>query len=121
MLEDKTGQTIACAGIQFRTAEEAVLCWGMVNPSWHGKGLGEALRALRFSLLSEMPPVKKISVTVSQNDAPFFKNLGFKTESVVPNGYSVGLHRHSLSLELTDVFRSRVSRQCASLGLSFQK
>lgn len=121
VLEDRAGQTVACAGIQFRTVEEAALCWGMVEPGWHGKGLGEALRLLRFSLLSEMPAVKKISVTVSQNDAPFFENLGFKTENVVLNGYSTGLHRHRLSLDLTDDFRSTVSRQCASLGMNFQK
>jgi ribosomal protein S18 acetylase RimI-like enzyme len=121
MLEDRSGATAACGGIQFRSADEAALCWGMVEPKWHGKGLGEALRLLRFSLLSEMPAVKRVSVTVSQNDASFFENLGFKVESIVPNGYSPGLHRHCLVLDLTEDFRSMVSRKCSGLGLSFQK
>jgi len=121
VLEDRAGQVAACGGIQFRTAEEAALCWGMVDPQWHGKGLGEALRLIRFSLLSDMAAVKRVSVTVSQNDASFFENLGFRQESVVPNGYSPGLHRHCLVLDLTDDFRSSVSLQCSGLGLSFQK
>jgi N-acetylglutamate synthase-like GNAT family acetyltransferase len=121
ILEDRAGQTAACGGIQFRTTDEAALCWGMVDPQWHGKGLGEALRLIRFSLLSEMAGVKRVSVTVSQNDASFFENLGFKSESVVPNGYSPGLHRHCLVLDLTENFRAMVSRQCSGLGLTFQK
>jgi predicted N-acetyltransferase YhbS len=121
VLEDHAGQVAACGGLQFKSAEEAALCWGMVDPQWHGKGMGEALRLMRFSLLSDMPAVKRVSVTVSQNDAPFFEKIGFRSEKVVPNGYSPGLHRHALVLELTEDFRALVTRQCANLGLSVQK
>lgn len=119
ILEDHAGATAACAGIQFKDAEEAALCWGMVDPPWHGKGLGDALRLMRFSLLSDMPGVKRVSITVSQIDAAFFQGLGFKPQSIVPDGYAPGLHRHTLVRELDDDFRREVERDCGTLGLSF--
>jgi N-acetylglutamate synthase-like GNAT family acetyltransferase len=121
VLEERSGKIVACAGIQFKSAEEASLCWGMVDPLWHGKGLGDALRVMRFSLLADMPAIKRVSVTVSQNDAPFFSGLKFKTESVLPNGYAPGLDRYTLVREMDEAFRVEIGRDHENLGVSVLK
>jgi predicted N-acetyltransferase YhbS len=91
----------------------------MVDPAWHGKGLGEALRLMRFSLLADMPAVKRVTVTVSQNDAAFFAGLGFQRREVVANGYAPGLDRHLLVRDMDEGFRAETARDREDLGLSF--
>jgi ribosomal protein S18 acetylase RimI-like enzyme len=119
VLEEPKGRVVACGGLQFHTPEEAALCWGMVDPAWHGKGLGEALRLMRFSLLADMPAVKRVTVTVSQNDAAFFAGLGFQRREVVANGYAPGLDRHLLVRDMDEGFRAETARDREDLGLSF--
>jgi ribosomal protein S18 acetylase RimI-like enzyme len=121
VLEDDLGRVMACGGMLFKSSEEASLCWGMVDPGWQGRGLGKALRLLRLSMVSEMPDILRVSVTVSQHDESFYRGLGFMSREVVPGGYAPGLDKHILFLEMDEAVRRDVARECAEMELSILK
>jgi ribosomal protein S18 acetylase RimI-like enzyme len=121
VLEDEMGRLMACGGLLFKSSEEASLCWGMVDPGWQGRGLGKALRLLRLSMVSDMPDIHRVSVTVSQHDEGFYRGLGFKPREVLPGGYAPGLDKHILFLEMDDAVRREVAKECAEMELCILK
>ena len=82
--------------------DKALLCWGMADPRFQGRGLGRWLLAARLALIAEAtPPTRWVTVDTSPKVAPFFLGQGFETASVWPHGYRAGGEMHVLRYDLS--------------------
>jgi N-acetylglutamate synthase-like GNAT family acetyltransferase len=111
VMEDEEGKVVACGGFSFRQEGEAELCWGMVDPEYQGLGIGGSLRLLRMQLMTEIPNLKKVRLSTSQNDAPFFESYGFKIVQVVPDGYGKHMHKVDMEVMMDDITHEAISAQ----------
>ncbi len=116
VLEDEKESIVAAGGFSIRGEGEATLCWGMVDPVHQGLGIGGTLRHLRLQLMTEIPNLKKVLLSTSQNDSPFFESYGFRITKVVPNGYGPGMHRVDMELMLDEITQETVRAQLRMEG-----
>jgi len=116
VLEDEKETLVACGGFSIQGEGEATLCWGMVDPEYQGLGIGGTLRHLRLQLMTEIPNLKRVLLSTSQNDAPFFESYGFKIKQVVPNGYGPDMHRIDMELTLDEITSEAVKAQLRMEG-----
>ena len=96
---ENQGKIIACGGIGTRESEGR-LHFGLVENSWHRKGVGSRLLKFRLAKLIQNPNVKAISLDTSQHNPEFFNRFGFQETSAQENYYGPGLHRHDMRLVL---------------------
>lgn len=98
VLENK-GSIIACGGIGARESEGR-LHFGLVEKSWHRKGVGSVLLKFRLAKLVQNSNVKAISLDTTQYNPEFFSKFGFQETSIQENYYGPALHRHDMRLVL---------------------
>ena len=97
----EAGTIVACGGYwPLPHAPIALLTWGMVDRSHHGRGLGRQLIQYRLDELRKHPEVVAVKLQTSHLSAPFFAKAGFTTEQVIEDGYGPGLHQHDMVLQL---------------------
>ena len=88
------GSVIACGGYHVDgDAAFANLTWGMVQRSWHGRGIGETLLHARIAAIEASTTVAVIRATTSQHARGFFARHGFKLVRIEPDGLARGLDR----------------------------
>ena len=94
------GAVVACGGLA-RDGERqvATMCWGLVQRSWHGRGLGSALLVERMAWLSreELQAGWKFELQTSQHTYRFFEKFGFRVGGITPNGFGGGLDKYEMS------------------------
>lgn len=100
VLEDETGQVLACGGYYITRNRDAGLCWGMVHRDHHRRGLGRQLLLARLQHLSQEHPGITVRLDTSQYTCGFFEKAGFVITSITENGYAPGLHRYEMELHL---------------------
>ncbi|MBJ6109954.1 GNAT family N-acetyltransferase [Hymenobacter sp. BT523] len=82
---------LAAAGGYALNSRYAVLTWGMVGRSLHGRGLGRVFTQFRIAACRRAFPGRAIEINTSQRTAGFYKKLGFRTLAVEPAGWGPGL------------------------------
>lgn len=93
------GKVIGCGGLAINTDEmSAFLSWGMVESSYHGKGLGKLLTEARLDLARATPEIEKITLNTSQHTQGFYAKFGFQVTKVTADGYGMGLDRWDMVL-----------------------
>lgn len=101
LLEDTTGDLIACGGYAVVTSvPRADLCWGMVARDRQGSGYGRLLTELRLEGIRCYGDVSEVVMNTSQHTRRFYERLGFTTVSVTPDGFGPGLDRCDMRLDL---------------------
>lgn len=95
------GQIIGCGGI-FLDSKSNVggLSWGMVHADYHGKGIGKAFTQFRIDLLKKTYPSIPYKIETSQHTAEFYEKNGFKTVEIVPDGFSKGIDKYTMIMEV---------------------
>lgn len=96
------GQVIGCGGIFWDTKNNMTgLSWGMVHAGHHGKGIGKAFTQFRIDLLKKIYPALPCKIETSQHTAEFYKKNGFKTVEIIPDGFSKGIDKYTMIMEVT--------------------
>ncbi len=96
----ETEKVIGCAGFYVLADEKrAHLTWGMVDATYHNKGLGKLLFQYRVDKIRELYPGYKITLGTSQYTFKFFEKLGMKTESIISNGFGNNYDKYYMNLE----------------------
>lgn len=107
VVEDAMSTVVACGGhATGETPERADLCWGMVRRDLHGHGIGRLLTEARVQAAFSEPTVRVVALNTSQRTVDFYRRMGFRLESVVPNGYAPGLDRCEMRLRREERIRS---------------
>ena len=95
------GRIIACGG--FAPAERAAcadLCWGMVERSAQGSGVGRFLTEARLQRIRQEPAFTEVFLRTSHLTEAFYAKLGFVTERVTRDRIAPGLHECEMGLQL---------------------
>ena len=92
------GQLLAAGGYALNE-QYAVLTWGMVARSWHGRGLGRTFTQFRLAACQQAYPGVSIELNTSQHTAGFYEKLGFRILGVQPDGWGPGLHNVHMLLD----------------------
>ena len=100
VLETTADVVIGCGGYYVNSAGGvAGLAWGMVDRTWHKRGIGRVLLEARLAQLRRSDAVL-VRVNTSQNSRGFFERCGFRVARVVPNGFAPGIDRVESELAL---------------------
>ncbi|MFL5350915.1 MAG: GNAT family N-acetyltransferase [Hyalangium sp.] len=112
VIENATGQPVACGGVAFRGAGEVSLCWGMVDVHRHREGIGRVLVQVRLALASRLPGILRAYTKTADGNVPFFEREGLRPVSVIE-----GYFRPSqlLMCELDAARRSEFEARLAAL------
>jgi [ribosomal protein S18]-alanine N-acetyltransferase len=93
-------KVIGCCGFYTLDGENrAHLTWGMLDSTYHNKGLGKLLFHYRANKIRELYPDYAIRLGTSQYTYQFFEKLGMKVESITPNGYGNGFDKYLMRLQ----------------------
>ncbi|HEX5755383.1 MAG TPA: GNAT family N-acetyltransferase, partial [Arenimonas sp.] len=88
------GEVVACGGYFVDAAKRAAaLCWNMVHPAHHRRGIGQWLLMERLSRIREQRWVDVVLLDTSQHSAGFYLRCGFVVDGEQIDGYAAGLHR----------------------------
>jgi predicted GNAT family N-acyltransferase len=98
---ENNGVVIACGGhVLEDDGQTAGLCWGMVDQSLHGQGLGRLLTEARLQAIRKQPAIQRVRLDTSQHTHAFYARFGFTVERVETDGYGPGLDRMDMVLLL---------------------
>ena len=101
VLEDGTGRVVGCGGWALEPdGRTAALCWGMVERSRQGEGLGRRLLEERLRRARRDPAVECVTLRTSHRVRGFFARLGFVEMRGTPDGIAPGLHEVEMAVEL---------------------
>jgi ribosomal protein S18 acetylase RimI-like enzyme len=95
------GRIVGCGGHAVEADGISVaLCWGMVDNSLHGRGLGQVLTEARIAAARATPGIARVILNTSQHTQGFYARFGFEAEKVTPDGYAPGIDRWDMVLKL---------------------
>ncbi|MCC4615915.1 GNAT family N-acetyltransferase [Xanthomonas campestris pv. asclepiadis] len=105
-LLERDNQIAGCAGYAISAdGITASLCWGMVHPGLHRRGVGTQLLLARLDALRRMPDVRRVVLDTSQHTQQFYARFGFVVQQVTEDGYAPGLERWDMALDLQSCAR----------------
>lgn len=101
VLVEPGGTVAGCGGYAVdENSAVADPCWGMVDRTRHGHGLGRVLTERRIEAIRDDGRARSIALHTSQHTARFYERMGFRTTRVRLHGYAPGLDRHDMVMEL---------------------
>lgn len=71
------GEAVGCGGLVYDANGLAWLCFGMVAPAHHRRGIGTALTLARLALLTPVDGWCGIGITAVPNSVSFYRRFGF--------------------------------------------
>lgn len=99
VMEDKDGRVVACGGYALADGgRRADLCWGMVDRSLHGRGLGRQLVKHRVEAARRHSGVQEAVIQTSQHTKGFYRALGFDLVGIERSGFGPGMDRCTMRL-----------------------
>ena len=94
VVEDGAGRVVGCGGYAIDPETGvASFCWGMVERSLHGQGIGKRLSLARLENIHRQPGVRGVRLDTGHHTRGFYENLGFRVTSIEKDGYWPGLDR----------------------------
>ena len=101
-------EVIGCGGYAMGPlADEAAICWLIVNRRHHGQGVGSFLMTECVAGILNREGCNAVRLETSQHTRGFFERWGFATRAVTPNGFGSGLDRVEMRMVLDDAARAR--------------
>jgi len=98
---EREGRIVGCGGHAVEADGVSVaLCWGMVDQTMHGQGLGRVLTQARITAARATPGIRRVILNTSQHTQGFYARFGFEIEQVTPDGFAPGIDRWDMVLKL---------------------
>ncbi len=93
---------LGCGGINLsQDGKTAMLSWDIVQPEYHGKGIGSALMKFRIQQIEKIAGVVTLSVRTSQLVYKFYEKFGLELREIVTDYWATGFDMYRLDCELT--------------------
>jgi GNAT superfamily N-acetyltransferase len=111
---------VACGGYEIDAQEgEGWICWVMVRPSHHRRGLGRLLVLTGLQAMAEVVPV--VRVDTHQHSRGFFERMAFVLEEETTDGYGPGLDCYELSMTLDPESNAAVNQALVECGVAWER
>ncbi|MBA3681036.1 MAG: GNAT family N-acetyltransferase [Bacteroidetes bacterium] len=95
---EKNSKIVACGGFYLTNEDDAKMTWGMVENSFHKKGIGKEFLLYRLEEIRQLYPDCIISLDTSQHTYSFFEKMGFSVTKISKDAYGEGLDRYDMLL-----------------------
>ena len=96
---ERDGRIVACGGHAVEPdGVTASLCWGMVDRSLHGTGLGRQLTGARIAAARAATGVTAMRLDTSQHTEGFYRRFGFVVQAVTKDGFAPGIDKYEMRL-----------------------
>jgi len=99
-LVGQSDECVACYGLSIE-GSDASINWIMVDPTAHRRGIGSAMIARAFSILTDHR-VTHLKVATSQHAVRFFARFGLTETSRTLNGWGLGMHRIDMEMDFRE-------------------
>ncbi|MBL7921627.1 MAG: GNAT family N-acetyltransferase [Bacteroidia bacterium] len=96
---EKNSMVVACGGFYLTNETDAKITWGMVENSYHKKGIGKEFLLYRLEEIKQHYPESIISLDTSQHTFSFFEKMGFTVKKITREGYGKNLDRYDMILK----------------------
>jgi GNAT superfamily N-acetyltransferase len=93
------GNIAGAFGLIGTSAMRRRLTWILLNPCFHGLGVGRAIMQ-RVAALASSEGVEVFDIAASHVSAPFFGRFGAVAVAVTPDGWGPGMHRVDMEMPL---------------------
>jgi GNAT superfamily N-acetyltransferase len=70
-------EPVGCSGIQYDADGVAVLCFGMVSPSHHRRGIGTAQLLVCLALVTPIDDIATVAMFAIPGSVSFYRRFGF--------------------------------------------
>lgn len=87
---------IGAGGIAMNEGGRVVMCFGLIDSSYHKMGFGKQLLIRRMNLSKKIYPGKFMELDTSQHTYGFFEKYGFETVEVVKDYWAPGLDMYRM-------------------------
>lgn len=86
----------------FPTEKLARISWDMIEPKFHGKGIGKKLTQFRINHLKGNPEIEVILVRTSQFAYKFYEKMGFELEKVEKDFWAKNFDLYQMRMNIKD-------------------
>lgn len=101
VLLDGHGRVRGCGGWARAAGSDAAdLCWGMIDRTYQGRGLGRRLTVARIEDAAGAEGVERIRLQTSQDTEGFYRRLGFEVIEREIDGFRPGFDRVEMERDL---------------------
>lgn len=98
---ESDGQILGSGGLNYSLQEKsACLSWGMVDPHYHGQGIGRELTQFRINHLLNISNVEEVIVRTSQHVYRFYEKMGFNLEVIKKDFWAQGFDLYQMKINL---------------------
>lgn len=97
---EKDATILGAGGINYEPQNKvAVISWDMVDPSFHGHGIGRQLTQHRIDTIRKKVAYDKIIVRTSQLTHKFYEKMGFGLVRVVKDFWAKGYDLYEMHID----------------------
>ena len=101
---EENNTIIGAGGINFFPQEKlARMSWDIIDPNYHGKGIGKILMQHRFNHLSENPNIDFIVVRTTQLVYKFYAKMGFTLERIKKDYWAKGFDLYEMKMQIKSI------------------
>jgi N-acetylglutamate synthase-like GNAT family acetyltransferase len=88
---------VGCGGFGDKNGNQIIsLAWGHIHKDYHKHGLGKALLLFRLKEIKKIFPALPVIIDTTQFSYGFYEKNGFNTVQVIPDFYTVGMHKYEM-------------------------
>ncbi|MBA2611792.1 MAG: GNAT family N-acetyltransferase [Bacteroidetes bacterium] len=96
---EHNSNVVACGGFYITDEKRANMTWGMIERSFHKKGIGKHFLKYRVDEIKYNYPGYIISLDTSQHTFSFFEKQGFSVTKISKDAYGKGLDRYDMIMQ----------------------
>ena len=101
---EENNTIIGAGGINFFPQEKlARMSWDIIDPNFHGKGIGKILMQHRFNHLSENSNIDFIVVRTTQLVYKFYVKMGFTLERIKKDYWAKGFDLYEMKMQIKSI------------------
>lgn len=88
---DAEGEVLGSGGFILSNDNSlGTICWDLVHPEMHGKGVGRKLTEFRIQVMQRLGPPQSIIVRTAQFTHGFYEKMGFVLREIVKDYWAPG-------------------------------
>lgn len=98
---EKKNEIIGAGGINYCSKQKSArISWDMIDPEYHGCGIGKKLTQYRIIHIKEQKDIELIIVRTSQLSYRFYEKIGFDLEKIEKDFWAKGFDLYQMKMNI---------------------